>query len=124
MMVVFGSETPTSLAYAVERGGPPLWAQGEPIDRIIGDGDGLVPADSANLGMLVPEIPAQNVVKLTGRGALPITYHLDLQMQYLPMFPHRHRRQRQPGLPPRNISIPAEHRDRGRFAFWPSVPSI
>jgi pimeloyl-ACP methyl ester carboxylesterase len=88
IFVIYGSENPTNIQYAVRQGGPPLWAQGEPVDAIIGDGDGLVPSYSANLSLLMPYIPAQNVVALTGPEARhkSLMYHPLVQTWYIPNF--------------------------------------
>lgn len=86
--VIFGSESPTDVGYFVGPGGPPLWAHGEPIEPIPGDGDGLVPTYSANLSLLMPDIPAQNVVALSGPEARhkEIMYHPLVQTWYIPNF--------------------------------------
>ena len=88
ILVVFGSGSPTHVGYAVVAGGPPLWAQGEPIEEVIGDGDGLVPSYSADLSLILPGIPVQNVVELSGPEARhkPIMYHPDLVGRYIPLF--------------------------------------
>ena len=88
ILVVFGSGTPTHVEYAVVRGGPPLWAHGEPVEMVIGDGDGLVPAYSADLSQIMPQIPAANVIKLTGPNARhkPIMYNPEVMGRYVPLF--------------------------------------
>ena len=88
ILVIFGSGTPTHVEYAVIKGGPPLWAHGEPVEEVIGDGDGLVPAYSADLSVIMPEIPAENVIELSGPSARhkPIMYHPDVVGWYLPLF--------------------------------------
>jgi len=88
IFVIFGSGSPTDVEYAVVRGGPPLWAHGEPIQPAIGDGDGLVPAYSANLSLIMPGIPPENVVELTGPEARhkPIMYHPQVLVQHVPQF--------------------------------------
>jgi pimeloyl-ACP methyl ester carboxylesterase len=88
ILVVFGSDTPTHVEYAVVRGGPPLWAHGQPVEQVIGDGDGLVPAYSADLSQIMPQIPAANVIKLSGPNARhkPIMYHPEVMGRYVPLF--------------------------------------
>jgi hypothetical protein len=88
ILVIFGSGSPTHVEYAVIKGGPPLWAHGEPVEQVIGDGDGLVPAYSADLSQIMPQIPAENVVELTGPDARhkPIMYHPQVMGRYVPLF--------------------------------------
>ena len=88
ILVVFGSGTPTHVEYAVVRGGPPLWAHGQPVEQVIGDGDGLVPSYSADLSQIMPQIPPENVVELSGPEARhkPIMYHPEVLGRYVPLF--------------------------------------
>ncbi len=89
IMVIFGSGTPTNVEYPVMRSGiPPLWAYGQPVGDVIGDGDGLVPAYSANLSLILPSIPPANVIEIVGPEGRhkPIMYHPDVQGFYIPMF--------------------------------------
>jgi hypothetical protein len=88
IFVIFGSENPTNVEFAVVKGGPPLWAHGEPVQEVIGNGDGLVPSYSADLSQILPGIPAQNVVELSGPTARhkPIMYHPDVLVGHLPRF--------------------------------------
>ena len=89
ILVIFGSGTPTNVEYAVmDSLVPPLWAHGRPVQDVIGDGDGLVPAYSADLSQIMPQIPAENVVALSGPEARhkPIMYHPEVLGRYLPLF--------------------------------------
>ncbi|HKY84706.1 MAG TPA: CARDB domain-containing protein [Anaerolineales bacterium] len=89
ILVIFGSGTPTNVEYAVmDPLVPPLWAHGRPVQDVIGDGDGLVPAYSADLSQIMPQIPAANVIELSGPDARhkPIMYHPEVLGRYIPLF--------------------------------------
>ena len=86
--VIFGSGTITDQGYFVRQGGPPLWAHGVPAISIPTDGDDLIPTYSADLSLLIPDIPDQNVVELSGPAARhkQIVYHPDVMMWHVPGF--------------------------------------
>ena len=86
--VIFGSGTTTDQGYFVRHAEPPLWAHGEPAISIPTDGDDLIPTYSANLSLLMPDIPAQNVVELTGPAARhkEIVFNPHLMMWDVPGF--------------------------------------
>jgi hypothetical protein len=59
-----------------------------PLDPYFTDGDDLIPTHSANLSLLIPEIPAANVVELFGPQARhkEIVYHPEVLMWHVPGF--------------------------------------
>jgi cell division septation protein DedD len=58
------------------------------VEQVIGDGDGLVPSYSADLSQIMPQIPPENVVELSGPEARhkPIMYHPEVLGRYVPLF--------------------------------------
>jgi hypothetical protein len=88
MYVIYGSGTLTDGGYLVRRGAPPPWVHGVPLDPWYVDGDDLIPADSANLSVLLPELPAANVVELFGPAARhkEIMYNPEVLMWHVPGF--------------------------------------
>ena len=88
MYVIYGSGTLTDAGYLVRRGSPPPWVHGVALDPWYVDGDDLIPTESANLSVLIPGIPAANVVELFGPTARhkEIVYHPDVLMWHVPGF--------------------------------------
>lgn len=88
IFVIFGNGTNTDYGYGVREGGPPFWAQGFPDIRITGPGDDLIPTYSANLSLMMPDIPPGNVVELSGPEARhkEIMYHPEVLQYDLPRF--------------------------------------
>jgi len=86
--VIFGNGTTTDHGYFVRSAVPPLWAHGRPEVPIYGPGDDLIPTYSANFSLIMPGIPAQNVVELFGAEARhkEIMYHPEVLQHYVPMF--------------------------------------
>jgi len=88
MYVIYGSGTLTDGGYLVRRGAPPPWVHGVPLDPWYVDGDDLIPTVSANLSVLLPQIPAANVVELFGPTARhkEIMYNPEVLMWHVPGF--------------------------------------
>jgi len=88
MYVIYGSGTLTDGGYLVRRGAPPPWVHGVPLDPWYVDGDDLIPTESANLSVLLPQIPAANIVELFGPTARhkEIMYNPDVLMWHVPGF--------------------------------------
>jgi pimeloyl-ACP methyl ester carboxylesterase len=91
--VVYGTGTATDLTYRV--GGPdaPFWRNGRVVSGALDPsnppvGDDLIPANSMNLSLLLPDIPVGNVFERTGQSARhkEILFHPDVQTAIVPGF--------------------------------------
>lgn len=91
--VVYGTGTATDLTYRVAVPASPFWRNGRVVSGALDPGnppvgDDLIPADSMNLSLLLPGIPAGNVFERTGPTARhkEIVFHADVQTSIVPGF--------------------------------------